>query len=113
MRVAVVRALAAGALDRAVDVAATLELRGYATRRGSAPARAGRRGRATTPRVLRVGARALGDSRCAAAIARVGGRRALPADDDHDDGGHDRARRRVVVVIAVLPFASRRGVGDA
>lgn len=32
-RLAVVRALAAGALDRAVDVAATLELRGYAARR--------------------------------------------------------------------------------
>ena len=41
MRVAVVRAVTAGALDRAVDVAATLELRGYATRRrGARPQRA-------------------------------------------------------------------------
>ena len=31
-RLALVRAVSAGALDRAVDVAATLELRGYATR---------------------------------------------------------------------------------
>jgi energy-coupling factor transport system permease protein len=39
-RIALVRAVAAGALDRAVDVAATLEVRGYgAARRGSAPRR--------------------------------------------------------------------------
>ncbi len=49
VRVAVVRALAAGALDRAVDVAATLELRGYATRRAVAPGVRPCRGRATTP----------------------------------------------------------------
>src|SRR4051794_24721212 len=39
-RLALVRAVAAGALDRAVDVAATLEVRGYgAARRGAAPRR--------------------------------------------------------------------------
>jgi energy-coupling factor transport system permease protein len=39
-RLALVRAVAAGALDRAVDVAATLEVRGYGgARRGSAPRR--------------------------------------------------------------------------
>jgi energy-coupling factor transport system permease protein len=37
-RLALVRAVSAGALDRAVDVAATLEVRGYgAVRRGAAP----------------------------------------------------------------------------
>jgi energy-coupling factor transport system permease protein len=39
-RLALVRAVAAGALDRAVDVAATLEVRGYGgARRGSLPRR--------------------------------------------------------------------------
>jgi energy-coupling factor transport system permease protein len=42
-RVALLRRLVAGSLDRAVDVAATLELRGYA---GTAPGRAARRPRA-------------------------------------------------------------------
>ena len=42
-RVALLRRLVSGSLDRAVDVAATLELRGYA---GAAPGRAPRRPRA-------------------------------------------------------------------
>ncbi len=47
-RLALVRAVSSGALDRAVDVAATLELRGYALARPSAPTP--RPGRATTSR---------------------------------------------------------------
>ena len=46
--VAVVRAVAAGALERAMDVAATLEVRGYAA--AARPARGAARGRATTSR---------------------------------------------------------------
>ena len=64
VRVAVVRALAAGALDRAVDVAATLELRGYATPPRRAPrarvAVVAPRRRRSAPSALR----ALGRSRC-------------------------------------------------
>ena len=48
-RVAVLRAVTAGALDRAIDVAATLEVRGFGAR-AAPPARAGGRGRATTSR---------------------------------------------------------------
>ena len=107
-RVAVLRAVATSALDRAVDVAATLEVRGYgaraAARRGSAPwsrhdlafaaapAVAARRGRGRrgwpasrrSPRTRRC-ARRSGRPRSALAVA-------------------------VIVVVALAPFADRRGI---
>ena len=66
-RLGVVRAVAAGALDRATDVAATLEVRGFGS--GGRPARRAGRRRATTsrsppPRVA---------SRCCAIASGVGG----------------------------------------
>ena len=102
-RLAVARAALAGALDRAVDVAAALEVRGYAL--GGRPARGARgRGRATTcasrPRRSR--------SRCwrsPARVAGVGAGRGLP-----DARGRDRARRarRSPDALVALGAAVRR-----
>lgn len=66
-RAAMARRLLAGSLDRAVDVAATLELRGYA---GNAPGRAGRRDR--TPRTAAF-ALASAATVAVAALARLTG----------------------------------------
>jgi len=110
VRVAVVRALAAGALDRAVDVAATLELRGYATRRGHArraPVPWSRHDAGVLAAALALCAIALG-----AAIARVAAVEPYPRMTITTTSA-TIALAALVVVIAVLPFASRRGVGDA
>ena len=70
-RLAVVRAVTAGALDRAVDVAATLELRGFANARRAAARGAASRGRATTWRSRRRRAGLL----CSAIAGLADGRR--------------------------------------
>jgi energy-coupling factor transport system permease protein len=72
-RPATVRRLVAGALDRAVDAAATLELRGYAAK-ASAPRRSLRRSRHDAGFVLAGAAIA-----CTAAGARIGGAGAFDA----------------------------------
>jgi energy-coupling factor transport system permease protein len=108
-RLQIVRAVATGALDRALDVAATLEVRGYAS-----PAARGRPGRTREPwsrhdisvassaaglLVLAGGARLLGVAPFAAypqTVAPVGvGEWVLCA---------------ALVLVALAPFADRRGV---
>ncbi len=109
-RVAVVRALAAGALDRAVDVAATLELRGYATRRRAAP-------RARVPwsrHDAGVFAAALVLSLLALWTVIAG----AAAVDPYPRMTITTTSATIVlaaaaIAVALLPFASRRGVGDA
>lgn len=107
-RVAVVRAVTAGALDRAVDVAATLELRGYTTRR-----------RAARPEPLPwsrhdVSVLAAAIALCALALwTAVAG---IAAVDPYPrlsvtTTGATLVLAVSVVVIAWLPFTSRRGVG--
>ena len=83
-RAALVSRLVAGSLDRAVDVAATLELRGYA---GDAPGRAAR-----PPRAPGDLAFALSGLIALALVvgARIAGRRGLRVLP----GDHDRRRRR-------------------
>jgi energy-coupling factor transport system permease protein len=106
-RVAVVRAVAAGALDRAVDVAATLEVRGY----GSA-----RRGGGVRRPWSRHDVGFL-----ASAVALVALVVAAQATGAIDFDAYPSLRivagpvtwavAAAVPVLALLPFADRRGVG--
>jgi energy-coupling factor transport system permease protein len=104
-RLAIVRAVAAGALDRAVDVAATLELRGYGT--GRRPPRT-RRPWSRHDLAFAAGVLAIP----AAAIAATAG----PADFHAypglhlGDAGQSLALAAVLLAAALLPFADRRGV---
>lgn len=106
-RTAVVRAVAAGALDRAVDVAATLEVRGYG-------ARIGGRVRARQPWSRHDVAFAA----AAVAIAvLVAGASAIGVADfeayptiDVALGAAEMAVALAVVAVAWLPFAHRRGI---
>jgi len=105
-RVALLRAVATGALDRAVDVAATLEVRGYA---GRAPAR-GPRARAGR-HDLAVGAAA------AALVALLIGASAAGVGDFAPypelavrTGPAELALAVALVAVALAPFLDRRGI---
>jgi energy-coupling factor transport system permease protein len=104
-RLAIVRAVAAGALDRAVDVAATLELRGYGT--GRRPARVRR---AWSRHDLAFAAAAV--VVVAAAIAAATGAADFRAYPSLHLGaiGESVALAAGLVVAALLPFLDRRGV---
>ena len=105
-RAALARRLVAGSLDRAVDIAATLELRGYARgvpRRRRAPARlaprlALRRRRRRDHRARGVGAR----------LAGIGGVRRLSDDLDRRRPRDARARRSRCRCSSVVPYV---GIG--
>jgi energy-coupling factor transport system permease protein len=106
-RVAIVRAVAAGALDRAVDVAATLEVRGYGrARRGAAPRRPWSR------HDLAFAASAV----ALATLAVVGALTGAIAFDAYpalklEGGASAWAVAAAIPIVALLPFADRRGVG--
>jgi energy-coupling factor transport system permease protein len=104
-RVAVLRAVTAGALDRATDVAATLRCAASAAggRRGCRA-----RGRATTSRSRR---RRWRWRRSRSALPRrVGDVRAVPAPEMSIDGP-TLVAIAAFVACALLPFADRRGIG--
>jgi len=107
-RRAVVRAVAAGALDRAVDVAATLEVRGYGAAR-RAP-RGG--GRPWSRHDLAFAASAVGLSLIGAA-AYAGDWEAFEAYPTFSAPVDARllGLSAVLALCALLPFADRRGVG--
>jgi energy-coupling factor transport system permease protein len=105
-RVAIVRAVAAGALDRALDVAATLEVRGYAL--GHRP-----------PRVRRpvsghdAAFTAAGLALVAGAVAaKAAGLAAFTADPKLSVafGPGELLLAAGVILVAVAPFANRRGI---
>ena len=106
-RVAVLRAVTTGALDRATDVAATLEVRGFAG--GRRPARAPAPMVAPRPRVRRLG----GSRR--RARARRGASRAGPRTP-HSRGSTTPLEGGALVLACALalcvlaPFADRRGI---
>lgn len=104
-RLAIVRAVAAGALDRAVDVAATLELRGYGT--GRRPPRAHR---PWSRHDLAFAAAAV--AVVAAAIVAAAGAADFHAYPALHLGaiGESVALGAVLLAAALLPFADRRGV---
>jgi energy-coupling factor transport system permease protein len=109
-RVAVLGAVAGSALDRAVDVAATLEVRGYGGRR--APARGGRGAGAPWSRhdvafmAAAIGIVALVVVGKAAGVAQLTAypRLEVPL------GAREAVLAGAVVLVALLPFASRRGI---
>jgi energy-coupling factor transport system permease protein len=105
-RVAVLRAVAASALDRAVDVAATLEVRGYGTRAASRrPAEPwSRHDLAFTAAAVALAALTLGAG--LAGVARFAAYPALSAPVGAAEAGLAVA----IVVVALLPFADRRGI---
>lgn len=107
-RVTLVRAVAAGALDRAVDVAATLEVRGY----GAPGARPGGSGRPWSRHDLAFLASAAGLAVLGLG-AWLGGWdpfEAYPLTRAPVDGSVP-ALGAALVACVLLPFADRRGVG--
>jgi len=107
-RVAALRAVVAGSLDRAGDVAATLELRGYRTR---APSRAAEARERWSRHDLAFAASAvlLVALTVAAHLAGLGVMRAYPTLVVPAGAG-EWALFAALVVVALLPFADRRGV---
>lgn len=107
-RVAVLRAVASNALDRALDVAATLEVRGYgsARRGGSGGPPWSRHDRAFLTSavvlvVLTIGARVWGWASFTT----------YPELHAHGGAGEAWALLVAYAVLALLPFADRRGIG--
>jgi len=105
-RVAVLRAVTAGALDRAVDVAATLEVRGYAAAQ-------------RPPRTRAPWSRhdlAFMAAAVAILVLAAGGRLTGVATFDADPrlaaeaGVPEFALAGALVLVALLPFADRRGI---
>ena len=107
-RRAIVRAVAGGALDRAVDVAATLEVRGYGAAR-----RAPRGGGRPWSRhdlafaASALGLVALGAGAWAADVQRFEAYPAFTAPA----GAAQLALCAALALCALLPFADRRGIG--
>jgi energy-coupling factor transport system permease protein len=105
-RLAIVRATSTGALDRALDVAATLEVRGYALLR-----RPPRRRRPLSRHDIAFAASGVG--LVAVAIgARIGGLAAFSADPVLRIalGPPELALAVAILLIALAPFADRRGI---
>ena len=107
-RRAVVRAVAAGALDRAVDVAATLEVRGYGAAR-RAP-RGGGRPWSRHDLAFAASAGALAAIGLAAYLGDWEAFAAYPSFSAPLDAGV-LALAALLSLCALLPFADRRGIG--
>jgi energy-coupling factor transport system permease protein len=105
-RVAVLRAICAGALDRAADVAATLEVRGYGT-----AARPRRRREPWSRQDLAFAASAavLLALAVAGRVAGIASFEAVPALDA-PAGPDELALVAALTVVALAPFAVRRGM---
>jgi len=106
-RLAVVRAVTSGALDRAVDVAATLELRGFAT--GTRPPR--ERAEPWSRHDLGVGASALGLLALLVWALATGAAELEPYPTfSMTSGAGPWLLGAAIVLVALAPLASRRGV---
>jgi energy-coupling factor transport system permease protein len=104
--VAVLRALATGALDRAADVAATLELRGY---RSGVRAQAVHRPWSRHDAAFAASALVIAAVAVAAHVLGLAGLVPFPAFEA-ELGAAEWVVAAVVVIAALLPFADRRGV---
>jgi energy-coupling factor transport system permease protein len=105
-RVVILRAVASGALDRAVDVAATLEVRGYgATHRG----RAARRPWSRHDLAFLAAAVALVAVFVGSAVLDVGRFEAYPLLQAPVGAG-ELAAALTIVLVSGLPFLDRRGI---
>jgi energy-coupling factor transport system permease protein len=106
-RRAIVRAVAAGALDRAVDVAATLEVRGYGTARR--PPRGG--GRPWSRHDLAFAAGAAGLVALGVAAELAGAEAFAPYPSFEAPVGPQQLLLCAALALCVLlPFADRRGI---
>lgn len=103
-RLVLVRAVAAGALDRATDVAATLEVRGY----GSG-GRASSLRRPWSRHDLAFGASTAGLLALAVLADRLAPFSAYPSVEGAV-GGAELLAVALIAVVALLPFADRRGL---
>ena len=106
-RVAVARAVASGALDRAGDVAATLEVRGYRSR--IAPAATGRDPWSRHDVAFGLSAVAIVALAVGGRLAGIAGVQAYPVTVI-DLGGPELALCAALAAVALLPFADRRGI---
>jgi energy-coupling factor transport system permease protein len=106
-RRAIVRAVAAGALDRAVDVAATLEVRGYGAARR--PPRGGGRPWSRHDIAFAASAAGLAAIGLGAHLAGAEGFAAYPLFTA-PLGADQLALCAVLAACALLPFADRRGI---
>ncbi len=105
-RVVILRAVASGALDRAVDVAATLEVRGYgATHRG----RAAHRPWSRHDLAFLAAALALVAVFAGSAVAGIGRFEAYPLLQAPVGAG-EVAAAIAIVLVSGLPFLDRRGI---
>jgi energy-coupling factor transport system permease protein len=104
--VAVLRAISAGALDRAADVAATLEVRGYAT---AGPSRAAGRPWSRHDAWFLASAGALVALTVGAKLGGVADFEAFPSLVV-PLGAAEAGLCAALVAAALLPFADRRGV---
>jgi energy-coupling factor transport system permease protein len=102
----VLRALAAGALDRALDVAATLEVRGYAT---AAPARAPRPLRSRHDLAFAASGAAVLLTGVLAAVLDLTAFTTYPTVAAAGGAGPVLVAG-ALVALALLPFADRRGI---
>lgn len=107
-RLAVLRTVTTGALDRALAVAATLEVRGYATRMPRA-ARVERSPWSRHDLAFAVAAAVLGGVAVLSAGFGVAGFDAYPTISA-DTGAGPGVLAAVVLVAALPPFADRRGI---
>jgi len=105
-RVAVLRAVATSALDRAVDVAATLEVRGYGTH---AAARAARPPWSRHDVAFAAAALAIVAPAVWAMVAGVAAFTPYPALDA-SRGAPEAAFAVALVAVALAPFLDRRGI---
>jgi energy-coupling factor transport system permease protein len=105
-RLAVLRAVASGALDRAVDVAAPLEVRGYGAARAAPPARApwSRHDIGFTAATVAIVAFAVGARATGVADFATYPSFSMPV------GAAELALAGALVVAALAPFADRRGI---
>ena len=106
-RVAVARAVASGALDRAADVAATLEVRGY--RSGIPPAASGRDAWSRHDIGFAVSALAVLALALGARLTGVAGVEAYP-ETVIELGAAELGFCAALAAAALLPFADRRGI---
>jgi energy-coupling factor transport system permease protein len=105
-RMAVLRAVAGGALDRALDVAATLEVRGYGT---------ARRGGVSVGPWSRHDLAFLGSGIALVALTVVARAVPIASFDPYplvasDAVGSAAALAAALAIVALLPFSSRRGI---
>jgi energy-coupling factor transport system permease protein len=105
-RVAVLRTVAAGALDRAADVAATLEVRGYRTAR---PVRAASAPWSRHDTAFAASAAAILALAIGAEVLGIAGVRAYP-ETQIELGASEVVLCLAMAVVALLPFADRRGI---